>query len=154
MVKEMMGMSPLFAQFIAQKGLNFVLDNMEGKGVEQLKQMVDQWLQEMQQQQQQQTQMQQQMMSQDPQMMKNQIEMQKLQMEKEKMQLQHQIDLLKLEVEHNKIDANILMQNKSDKMDMARAALVHHEKMTDKVIKQGGVQDTSKHLIKEIREEK
>ena len=47
MVKEMMGMSPLFAQFIAEKGLNFVLDNMEGRGIEQLKKMVDGWLQEM-----------------------------------------------------------------------------------------------------------
>jgi peptidyl-tRNA hydrolase len=50
MVKEMMGMSPLFAQFIAEKGLNFVLDNMEGKGIDQLKEMVNGWLQEMQQQ--------------------------------------------------------------------------------------------------------
>jgi hypothetical protein len=34
MVKEMMGMSTLFAEFISEKGLPFVLDNMEGKGIE------------------------------------------------------------------------------------------------------------------------
>jgi hypothetical protein len=37
MVKEMMGMSPLFGQFMAEKGLNFILDNMDGKGIEELK---------------------------------------------------------------------------------------------------------------------
>jgi hypothetical protein len=47
MVKEMMGMSPIFAQFIAEKGLNFVLDNMEGKGIDQLKSMVEGFVKEL-----------------------------------------------------------------------------------------------------------
>lgn len=150
MVKEMMGMSPLFAQFIAEKGLRFVLDNMEGKGIEQLKDMVDSWLQQMQQQQQQAMMQQQQEMQNNPAVMKQQLEMQKIQMEREKMQLTHQIDLLKLEVEHNKLDADILIQNKKDKMDLTRAALDHHEKMTSKLMKEGGVKDKSSKLMEEV----
>src|ERR1700691_1004283 len=81
MVKEMMGMSPLFAQFIAEKGLNFVLDNMEGKGIEQLKQMVDSWLQEMQQQKQMAMEQQKQEMQNNPVAKRNEIDMQKLQIQ-------------------------------------------------------------------------
>ena len=46
MVKEMMGMSPLFAQFMAEKGLPFILDNMEGKGIDDLKDLVKEWTEE------------------------------------------------------------------------------------------------------------
>ncbi len=150
MVKEMMGMSQLFAQFISEKGLNFVLDNMEGKGVEQLKDMVDSWLQEMQQQKQMAMQQQQEEMQQNPAVMKNQIEQQRLQMEREKMMLDHQIDMLKLEAEHNKIDAKIVETNKKDKAEVTKAALDHHEKMTKHMITQSGIQQKSKDIIEEI----
>ncbi len=135
MVKEMMGMSPLFAQFIAEKGLNFVLDNMEGKGVDQLKEMVDGWLQEMQQQKQQAMQMQQQEAAQNPAAIKAQVDMQRLQLDKEKMLLEHKIDMLKLEVEHNKIDADLHMSYQKDKMEIRRAELDHHDRLIDHGLK-------------------
>lgn len=135
MVKEMMGMSPLFAQFIAEKGLNFVLDNMEGKGIDQLKEMVSGWLQEMQQQKQMAMQQQQQEMQgnqQNAAMVRAQVDMQKLQLDKEKMMLEHKIDMLKLEVEHNKIDADLSMSHRKDQMELKKAQLDHHDKMMDK----------------------
>ncbi len=110
MVKEMMGMSPEFSQFIASKGLNFVLDNMEGRGIEQLKQMVDEWQKEQeqmkqqaQQMQQQQMQMQQQEMQHNPVVMRAQVDMQKIQQQAEKDKKEHMIDMLKLELEHEKV---------------------------------------------------
>lgn len=107
MVKEMMGMSPLFAQFIAEKGLNFVLDNMEGKGVDQLKTMVDGWLQEMQQQKQMAMQQQQQEMQNNPVMMKQKIDAQKLMQQSTKDDKQFQVDMAKLELDEKKVLADL-----------------------------------------------
>jgi hypothetical protein len=97
MVKEMMGMSPLFSQFIAEKGLNFVLDNMEGRGIEQLKKMVDGWLQEMQEQKKQAMQQQQQEMQNNPAVMKNQLTIAKLQQDSEKHNKEFMLEMKKLE---------------------------------------------------------
>lgn len=47
MVKEVMQISPLFQQFISEKGLKFILDNMDGKGIEELKEMTSEYLQEL-----------------------------------------------------------------------------------------------------------
>jgi hypothetical protein len=153
MVKEMMGMSPLFAQFIAEKGLNFVLENMEGKGIEQLKELVDGWLKEMQMQKQQQMQMQQaemQQQQQNPAAIRAQVDMQKLQLEQQKMQMQHQVDMLKLEVEHNKIDAELLMSKRKDAMEIHKAHLDHSVKLVDSSIKATDV--AHKHSKSEKRE--
>jgi hypothetical protein len=146
MVKEMMGMSPLFAQFIAEKGLDFVLDNMEGRGVEQLKEMVDGWLKEMQQQKQVAMQQQQAEAAQNPVAMRAQVETQKLNLEKEKMMLAHKIDMLKLELEHNKLDADINMSHRKDAMEIHKAELDHSARFTDTVIKAHDV--VHKHLDK------
>lgn len=103
MVKEMMGMSQEFASFIASKGLNFVLDNMEGKGIEQLKSMVKDWQAEQEKMKQQAMQMQQQESQNNPGMMKMQVDMAKLQHEKEKDAAQHILDMQKLELEKQKL---------------------------------------------------
>lgn len=150
MVKEMMGMSPLFAQFIAEKGLDFVLDNMEGKGVDQLKEMVDGWLQEMQQQKQMAMQQQQQEASQNPAMMRAQVDMEKLQLEKQKMMLEHKIDMLKLEVEHNKIDAQLHMSERKDAMEIHKAELDHHDKITNTAIKGADLATKNSHAVRDM----
>ena len=106
MVKEMMGMSPQFSQFIADKGLNFVLDNMEGKGLEQLKSMVDEWQKEQEKLKQQAIQMQQQEMQNNPAMVKLQVETQKLHQQAEKDKAQHIVDMEKIAVEREKIAAD------------------------------------------------
>jgi hypothetical protein len=145
MVREVMTMSPIFQQFIGEKGINFILDNVEGKGVDQLKEEVEAFEKEIQQQKQMAMQQQQKQMQQgDPAMMRNQIEMQKLQLDTQKMQLEHKIDMLKLEAEHNKIDAEIEMSHRKDKMEIEKARLDHSAKMTDTALK--GADMAHKHL--------
>jgi len=136
MVKEMMGMSQVFAQFIAEKGLNFVLDNMEGKGIEQLKTMVDGWLKEMEQQKQMAMQAQQQEMQNNPVAMRNQIEMAKLQHEKEKDDRQFQIDMMKLEQEERKVMADVQISHDENAVALVKAQTERFAKSVDLKIKE------------------
>lgn len=131
MIKEMMGMSPLFAQFIADKGLNFVLDNMEGRGIEQLKQSVDAWQQEMQQQKQQAMQQQQQQMQQNPVMMRNQIDMQRLQQQSMKDEKQFQIDMVKLQADERKVMADIQISHDQNAVELVKAQTERFSKNVD-----------------------
>lgn len=129
MVKEMMGMSPLFAQFVAEKGLNFILDNMEGKGIEQLKQMVDGWLQELQQQKQMKMAEQQQAMQNNPEMIKMQLGKEKMAADMQKSQQQFQVDIAKLQSEHEKTIANLTRDREKNAVQMEKAKterIVHH----------------------------
>jgi Phage P22-like portal protein len=97
MIKEIASMSPLFAQFMAEKGLPFILENMEGRGLDQLKEMVKSWIEEMQQQKQMQMAMQQQQLQNNPVQMKQEIEMHKLQQKGEEMNAKMQMDMAKLQ---------------------------------------------------------
>lgn len=121
MVKEMMGMSPLFEQFIAEKGLPFVLDNMEGKGIEQLKKMVEGWLQEMQQQKQAAMQMQQQEMMNNPAVLKAQNDQAKLAFEQQKHQAQVQLDMAKLQQDQIKVLADLKSQQNTNLVQLVKA---------------------------------
>lgn len=132
MVKEMMGMSQEFASFISSKGLNFVLDNMEGKGIEQLKEMVKNWQQEQEQMKQQAQQMQQQEMMNNPAVMKMQVDMARLQHEKEKDAMQHQLDMMKLELEKVKLEYDKEISEKQAYVQLVKAdteRVVHHEEL-------------------------
>lgn len=121
MVKEMMGMSPQFSQFIADKGLNFVLDNMEGKGIEQLKSMVDEWQKEQEKIKQQAMQMQQQEAQNNPAMVKLQVETQKLHQQAEKDKAQHIIDMEKIAVEREKIAADKIISEQQASVQVIKA---------------------------------
>ncbi len=136
MVKEMMGMSPLFAQFIAEKGLNFVLDNMEGKGIEQLKTLVDGWLKEYQQQKEMAMQQQKQEMQNNPIVMKNKIEMAKVQQksvgEAQELkyktmdsQLKHQASMVKSFAESMKAQVELAMKQIDSRKVHALATIDH-----------------------------
>ena len=131
MVKEMMGMSPLFAQFIAEKGLNFVLDNMEGKGVEELKSLTGEWLQEYQQEKQQAMQAQQQ----DPAMMKNQIEMAKLEEHKKEAQEKTKLEYAKLHFEDKKLHADMVLGKQSANVQIIKAMTERYAKDVDLKLK-------------------
>lgn len=131
MVKEMMGMSELFAQFIAEKGLNFVLDNMEGRGIEQLKKMVDSWLQEMQQQKAMAQQQQQQEMQNNPTVIRNQIEIAKLQQQGQKDSKQFMIDMAKLETEEKKVMADIQISQSENEVQALKANTERFAKEAD-----------------------
>lgn len=135
MVKEMMGMSPLFGQFIAEKGLPFVLDNMEGKGIEQLKSMVDGWLQEMQQQKQAAMQQQQQESQNNPMMIRNQMQAQKMQLDVQKQQQQFTIDMAKLKQDENKILADVSMAKDAHLVQIIKANTERFSKEVDLSLK-------------------
>jgi hypothetical protein len=131
MVKEMMGMSPLFAQFIAEKGLNFVLDNMEGKGVEELKALTDEWLQEYQQQKQAAMQAEQQ----NPAAMKAQIDAQKLQQQERQAQQKFQVDLAKLQLDERKVLADLHLGKESANVQIVKAMTERFAKQVDLELK-------------------
>ena len=133
MVKELMGMSPLFQQFIGEKGLNFLLDNMDGKGIEQLKQLTDQWLQQYEQQKQQMMQAQQQ--QQNPQAMKAQIDMAKLQQQAMKDKGQFAVDMAKLKADEQKVLADLAMSRESADVQRVKAETEHFAKQVDLQIK-------------------
>ena len=131
MVKEMMGMSPLFAQFIAEKGLNFVLDNMEGKGIEQLKALTDEWLQQYQQEKQAAMQQQQQ----NPAMIKAQVDMQKVQQQAAKQQMDFQIDMARLQQDQQKIMADLHLGKQSANVQIVKAMTERFAKQVDLQLK-------------------
>jgi hypothetical protein len=135
LVKEMMGMSPLFAQFIAEKGLPFVLDNMEGKGIEQLKSMVDGWIKEMEQQKQMAMQQQQQEAQNNPAMMKMQLDGAKLQQQQIKDNQKFQIDMAKLQTDERKILSDLKMSHDSNLVQALKANTERFAKQVDLELK-------------------
>jgi hypothetical protein len=109
MVKELMSMSNIFAQFIGEKGINFLLDNVEGRGIEQLKEMVDGFMRELEMQKQQAMQQAQQ----NPQAERNQIQAAKIQADQVRDQQKFMIDMQKLKQDEQKMisDASIAQGN-------------------------------------------
>lgn len=132
MVKEMMGMSPLFAQFIAEKGLNFVLDNMEGKGVEELKALTDEWLKEYQQQKQQAMQAQQE----NPATMKTQLDAAKLQQQSQANQQKFALDMAKLQQAQQKVEADLHLGKQSANVQLVKAMTERFSKKVDLELKE------------------
>jgi hypothetical protein len=130
MLKEMMGMSPLFAQFIAEKGLPFVLDNMEGKGIDQLKKMVDSWLQEMQEQKKAAMQQQQQESQNNPLVQKNQIAMAKLQQDAQKHEKEFKLDMVKIQAE---VQKNQMLMERERERDAVQIVKAQTERMVHNV---------------------
>lgn len=123
--------SPLFAQFMNEKGLPVLLDNIEIRGIDQLKGMVDEWMQEMQQQKAMAMQQQQQEMQNSPQAMKNRIDMQKLQMDGQKNQAQFHVDMEKLKLEQQKILTEALMTHNSNQVQLVKAQTERFSKEVD-----------------------
>ncbi len=135
MVKEMMGMSPLFAQFIAEKGLNFVLDNMEGKGIDQLKKMVDGWVQEMQQQKQMAMQQQQEEAKNNPARMKLELDTKKLQFEAMKADKQFQIDMMKLDMQEKEMQLSYAKHHEQNQVQNLKSEVEMYGKAIDLELK-------------------
>lgn len=134
MIKEMMGMSQLFAQFISEKGINFVLDNMEGRGIDQLKSMVDEWTQELQQQKQMTMQAQQQQAMQNPVAMKAQVDMAKMRQDAARDQKQFQIDLMELELKEQKMIADLKTDQDAHAVQILKAQTERFAKEVDLAI--------------------
>lgn len=148
MVKEIMGMSPEFSQFIADKGLNFVLDNMEGKGLEQLKSMVQEWQQEQAKMKERAMQMQEQEMQNNPAMMKMQLDAQKLKFDAQKAEAQHVVDMEKIAVEREKIAADKIMNERQSMVQIVKAKTEREVHMVDRDMKHHDM--SHKHLMDAI----
>jgi len=131
MVKEMMGMSPLFQQFIAEKGLPFILDNMEGKGIEELKKLTEEWTAEYEMQKQQAMQQQ----ENDPTQKMAQIKMAELQQKAQRDQAQFSVDMAKLEIERQKVIANAVTSESSTAVQALKAQTERYAKNADLAIK-------------------
>ena len=146
MCKEMMGMSKDFAEFISSKGLTFILDNMEGKGIEQLKTQVDEWQKEQEQKKQMQMQAAQQEMQNNPVQMKTQVEIMKL---KQEHQAEHQLEMDKLQFEREK-----LLVERDIAEDQAAVQLVkaQTERAVHKADMQHKYKDMSHRHVKEALE--
>ncbi len=145
MVKEMMGMSPLFGQFIAEKGLNFVLDNMEGKGIEQLKDLTDEWLKEYQQE----KQAAQQQAQQNPAAMKAQVDMAKVQQKGQIDQAKLQLDMAKLQQDQQKVMADLHLGQQAATVQLVKAQTERYAKHVDLEMKH---RDMSHRHVKEALE--
>lgn len=100
--------SPIFAQFINAKGLKVLLDNFEVNGLDQLKELADEFMQEMAEQQKQQQQMQQQQMQNNPMMIKAQNERAKIQLDAKQSEIENQIKVAELAVEKQEADTNFM----------------------------------------------
>ena len=135
MVKEMMGMSNLFADFISSKGLNFVLDNMDGRGIEQLKDMVKSWQDEQEQQKQHMMQMQEQEMQNNPAILKNKVDMQKIQNDAQKNQAQFAVDMAKIEQENIKTIASVKTNESTASVQLVKALTERHKTNAELQIK-------------------
>ncbi len=145
MVKEISSMSPLIAQFMAEKGINFILDNMEGRGIEQLKQMVDQWLQEMQQQKQMAMQAQQAEMQNNPAVIKAKTDAAKLQLEAAKSDKQFQVDMAKMEQDQQKLMADVKMSQDESQVRLIEAETERFAKSIELAIAHEDMQHRQKH---------
>jgi len=114
MVKELMGVSEQFAAFVNAKGLDFILDNMEGHGIDRLKQMVDEWTKQQEQIQQQKSQ------QPNPEMLKQQNEQQKLLLENKRIEINNQISQLKLQQDKQQEQMKMFMAEHRNQTELMR----------------------------------
>jgi hypothetical protein len=100
--------SPIFAQFINAKGLKVLLDNFEINGIDQLKELAEQFMQEMAEKEKQQMQMQQQQMQNNPMMIKAQNERAKIQLDAKQSEVENQIKVAEIAIEKQEADTNFM----------------------------------------------
>lgn len=131
---QLMQTSEAFANFINTKGLGILLDNIEIRGIDGLRQAASQYMQEVEQKQAQAEQMAQQQMAQqiDPKqvmMLQAQAEMMKVAQKKEAVQTQAQVDLIKISTD----DA---VKNKQADIDMLKVMADIQDAGVDQALKQ------------------
>jgi hypothetical protein len=95
---------PIFAQFMGQKGLNVIIENMDMRNIDELKDLAKQFEQEMAKQQQQAAQMQQQAMQTNPQLINAKTQQQKLMLDAQQNQVENQLKASELAVAQQKND--------------------------------------------------
>lgn len=135
MMKEVMGMSNEFSAFVNSKGLSFILDNMEGKGIEELKKSVSEWQQEQEQMKAKMMEMEQQAQMQNPAVIRAQAEAQKIQLESQKNDRDFDIQSEKLLLEKKKMLLNSELTEQSFRVDLIKAMMNKGSKDADIKIK-------------------
>ncbi len=105
----LMQASEQFGQFMNEKGLPVLLDNIEIRGIDQIKQMAEGWLQEVAEQKQAAIAQAQAEQQNNPLVMKNQIEMVKLQQKGQTDQAKFAIDMQKLQQDQMKVISDALL---------------------------------------------
>jgi len=99
---------PIFGQFMNAKGLKVLIDNFDINGSEQLKELADQFMQELAQQQQMQQKMQQQEMAQNPMVLKAKNDQIKMALDEKQKQVDNQLEAGKLAVDKQQADTDFL----------------------------------------------
>lgn len=129
----LMQASPLFGQFMNEKGLPVLLDNIEIRGIDQLKLMVADWQKELEQQKQIMQQQQQQEMQNNPAVMKNKIEMQKLQQGQQNIQLKAQDMQQKSEIHKKQFQMDVEELKMQQMKIMSDAAIAKENAHTQRI---------------------
>jgi hypothetical protein len=118
---------PIFAQFMGQKGLSVIIENMDMRSIDTLKDLAKQFEQELAQQQQQAAQMQQQAMQTNPQLIKAKTQQQKLMLDAQQNQVENQLKASELAVMQQKND-NERLRTLSEMQQNERDNLVEMDK--------------------------
>lgn len=127
--------NPQFAEFMNDKGLSVILDNLEIRGIDQLKMMVKEWQQEKQQQKQMAMQQAQQQIQNNPLVMKNNIEMQKLQQKSSVDNMQFQLDVQELKNAQLKILSDLSIAKENGMTQRMKAEAEKFSKQVDLTLK-------------------
>jgi hypothetical protein len=139
--------SPLFAQFMNEKGLSVLLDNIEIRGIDQLKMMVEDWQQELAKQKQMAMQQQQQEMQNNPMVIKNKIDMANLQQKQQESAMkgkisegQLQIDMMKLKQEQMKMLTDLAIAKDTSLTQRMKAETERFAKQIDLALQKKDMQ--------------
>lgn len=152
----LMQASPIFAQFMNEVGLSYILDNMEFRGSDVLADKSKQWMEQLQQK------MAQQAQQPNPDQIKAQIEQQKLQLKGQEVQVDAQLKQQELVIDKQKADTDRLkleldagMSQQKMAVDIAKAQAeearaqadvdIKHMDMAHKVIKDTNEMDMKEH---------
>ncbi len=147
-IVALQGASPMFEQFMATKGLPILLDNLDIRGLDQIKEMANEWMQEMEQQKQQQQQMQQQMMQNNPALQKIEIDKAKIAQQGQKDAMQFQVDMEKLKQDQQKVLVDAQIEREKGAVQVVKAQTERFAKQVDLALKGGahGLKVHDQHL--------
>lgn len=140
--------SPTFGEFINQDGLKVLLDNMEVRGLDELKQMADEFLRKLKQKEQMEMQAQQMAIQNNPQMLRAQNEKMKIIQEALEAKMDNIIKVAQLQLEKQRVDnetietdAKIQSEELRDMVQMEKADAEKSRSLADIAIKQMDVQE-------------
>ena len=114
--------NPQFAQFFAEKGLKVYINNMEMEGLDELKELADQWMQEQAQIKKQMMQQQMQQANQpNPAMLKLQLDQAKLQADQEKTMVDAHLETNQQHIDMEKVKAQLIDTMSRERIERLRA---------------------------------